>query len=278
MRHLTIITLAVSLLLTGCSQGGAKSLSTSSISRASTLNKIVTRGELRVGFESGYVPFEMKTSSGEYIGFDVDMARMMAKELGVKLKMVDTAWDGIIPSLMTNKFDMIVGGMTITLQRAKTINFSDPYFRTGQAILIPKSKIGKFKSHNDLNKKGIVIATKQGTTGDIAAEKHLKNAKIKKFESEADAANEVRLGRADGFVYDQPFIAHFSKINSDRTGALLDPFTFEDLGVGIRPGDVDLLNWTNHFIRQIKADGRWEALYQTYFVTMPWLSKLTSKK
>ena len=87
------------------------------LAKKSHIQKILERGELRVGFESGYVPFEMTDKKGEFIGFDMDYGRRLAKAMGVKFVPVNTAWDGIIPSLMTDKFDIIMGGMTITQER-----------------------------------------------------------------------------------------------------------------------------------------------------------------
>ena len=96
------------------------------LAKKSTIEKILKRGELRVGFESGYIPFEMTNKKGEYIGFDMDYGRHLAKSMGVKFVPVNTAWDGIIPALMTDKFDIIMGGMTITQERNLKINFADP--------------------------------------------------------------------------------------------------------------------------------------------------------
>ncbi|MGD8724279.1 MAG: transporter substrate-binding domain-containing protein, partial [Desulfobacterales bacterium] len=104
------------------------------LAKKSTVEKILKRGELRVGFESGYIPFEMTDKKGNFIGFDMDFARRMAKEMGVKFVPVNTEWDGIIPALMTDKFDIIMGGMTITQERNLKINFSDPYIVVGQTI------------------------------------------------------------------------------------------------------------------------------------------------
>ena len=85
--------------------------------KSSTLNKILQRGELRIGLDPGYMPFEMKDKNGRLIGYDIDMAKKMAKDMGVKLKIVPTDWDGIIAGLLTDKFDIIMSGMTITQQR-----------------------------------------------------------------------------------------------------------------------------------------------------------------
>ena len=109
------------------------------LAKKSTLEDIMKRGALRVGLEAGYLPFEMADKSGKFIGFDVDVAKEMAKAMGVKLEIVNTAWDGIIPALVTKKFDIIMSGMTITQERNMKINFADPYIVVGQTILLNKN-------------------------------------------------------------------------------------------------------------------------------------------
>ena len=118
---------------------------------AGTLDEIQKRGKLRVGMEPGYMPFELTNQKGEIIGFDVDMAKRMAKAMGVELELVSTAWDGIIPALLTDKFDVIMSGMTLTQERNMSINFAQPYILIGQTILVNKKFEGKVKSYKDLN-------------------------------------------------------------------------------------------------------------------------------
>ncbi len=96
---------------------------------------------LQVGFDAGYQPFEMTNKQGQYIGFDVDLAKMVAKEMGVKVEFVSTAWDGIIPALLTDKFDVIMGGMTVT-PSATCASTADPYIVVGQTIVLRKDKAG----------------------------------------------------------------------------------------------------------------------------------------
>ena len=144
----------------------------------STLNKILQRGELRVGMDPGYMPFEMKDKKGNIIGYDVDMARKMAKELGVKVTFVPTAWDGIIAGLLTDKFDIIMSAMTVTQQRNLQINFADPYIVIGQTMLVDKGVATKIKTAADLDKPEYTIVTKLGVTGEIVAKKFFKNAKF----------------------------------------------------------------------------------------------------
>ncbi len=139
------------------------------LAKKSTIEDIQKRGVLRVGLEAGYLPFEMADKKGNFIGFDVDMAKEMAKAMGVKLEIVNTAWDGIIPALVTKKFDIIMSGMTVTQERNLKINFADPYIIVGQTILLNKKHEGKIKSYKDLNDPKYTVTSKLGTTGESCA-------------------------------------------------------------------------------------------------------------
>ncbi len=132
------------------------------LAKKSHIQKILERGELRVGFESGYMPFEMTNKKGDFIGFDMDFGRQMAKAMGVKFVPINTAWDGIIPALMTDKFDIIMGGMTITQERNLKILFADPYIVVGQSILLNKKHEGKVLTFKDLNRSTIASLHPRG--------------------------------------------------------------------------------------------------------------------
>ena len=223
--------------------------------KKSTLNQILQRGELQVCMEPGYMPFEMKDKKGRIIGYDVDMAKRMAKEMGVKLKLLPTSWDGIIAALVTSKCDIIMSGMTITQQRNLKINFANPYVVVGQTILMKKDLKSKINTAKDLDKPEFTVVTKLGVTGEVATRKFFTKAKIITFETEADAAAEVLNGRADAFVYDQPYnILFMSDKGKGKLIHLDAPLTYEPLGWAIRKGDPDFLNWLNNFLRQVKED------------------------
>jgi polar amino acid transport system substrate-binding protein len=223
--------------------------------KKSTLNQIVDRGEMRVCMEPGYMPFEMKDKKGRIIGYDVDMAKRMTKDMGVKLKLLPTAWDGIIAALVTGKCDIIMSGMTITQQRNLKINFANPYVVVGQTIMMKKGLAGEVSSAKDLDDPKYTVVTKLGVTGEVATRKFFKKAKIVTFETEADAATEVLNGKADAMVYDQPYnILFMSDKGKDKLIHLDTPLTYEPLGWAIRKGDPDFLNWLNNFLRQVKED------------------------
>jgi len=246
----------------------------SSLWEESTLNKVIGANELRVCFEAGYMPFEMKAKNGDYMGFDIDIAKLLAKSMGVKHTPVNTAWDGIIPALLTNKCDILIGGMTITSQRNLKVNFADSYIVVGQSLLIKPSLAGTIKSYKDLNDPKYTIAAKLGTTGEISAKKLIPKATIRLFESEAEGALEVANGNADALVYDFPSNAIFSSQNKGRVVHLDEAFTYEPLGWAIRKGDPDFLNYLNTFLRQIKGDGTYERIYNKWFKDDAWLKNV----
>ncbi len=244
------------------------------LAKASVLTEILKRGELIVGLEAGYMPFEMRNKKGEIVGFDVDVANAMAKAMGMKLKLVNTAWDGIIPALMTKKFDIIMSGMTITQERNLRVNFCEPYFLVGQTILLAKKHADAIKSYEDLNDPKWTIAVKMGTTGDLSTQKYMPLAKRNAFEDEQVAIQEVIQGKADAFVYDHPMCAVNNAKYPGKFIFLDEPFTYEPLGWAIRKGDPDFLNWLNNFLRQIKGDGTYDDIYNKWFLSNEWLEDL----
>ncbi len=237
----------------------------------STLDLIQKKGELRVGFDSGYIPFEMSSKKGKFIGFDIDIAKAMAKAMKVKFVPVNTDFDGIIPALLTKKIDIIISGITITQERNLQINFAGPYFYSGQAILLAKKHENKVKSYKNLNHSNFLVVSRLGTTGEMATKRLIPKAKYKSFDKEADAALEVINGRADAFIYDLPVLIQLKKkMGGDKVLLLDKPFTYEPLGFGIRRGDPDFLNWLDNFIIQIKNDGTYTRMYNKWFKSDAW--------
>ncbi|MBC7659454.1 MAG: transporter substrate-binding domain-containing protein [Chitinophagaceae bacterium] len=239
----------------------------------SVLDKIKSKGVLRVGIEPGFLPFEMRTPQGEWIGFDIDMMEAYAKSLGVKAEFVSTKWEGIIPGLMAGKYDLIVSGMTINPERAKIVLFSEPYYEAGLKILLPKSHAKDVKTWQDLDQPGKIIVLKLGTTGDIYATKTFKKAELRRMDSEADAAQSVLLGKADAFVYDRPFIDIFSMTRSDKVFSLSDLVSKENLGVAGQKKNQALIDNFNVFLAAWRKSGEYDKAYKADFVDLTWKKK-----
>jgi polar amino acid transport system substrate-binding protein len=246
------------------------------LAKKSTIEEILKNGELRVGFESGYMPFEMTDKTGAFVGFDIDMAKEMAKAMNVKFVPVNTAWDGIIPALLTKKFDIIMSGMTVTQERNLKINFADPYIVVGQTVIISKKHEGKIKSYKDLNDPKYIVTSKLGTTGEQSVKRLIPKAQYKSFEEEVTAGMEVVTGKADAFVYDLPFCVVFMA-QQGKTGQLVfldKPFTYEPLAWAVRKGDPDFLNWLNNFLAQMKNDGRYDRVYEKWIKKTDWIGDI----
>lgn len=285
-RIITLIAaMATLMLLVACGQQPAQQAEAPKqqeinvrleMQKASTLEKIIQRGTLRVGLEAGYMPFEMTDKKGNIVGFDVDMVTEMAKAMGVKLELVNTAWDGIIPALLSDKFDIIASGMTVNQERNLKINFADPYIIVGQTALISKQAADKVKTWKDLNTEGLTITSKLGTTGEQAVKRLFPKATYKSFETESEAMLEVLNGKADATVYDLPMTSIFYAERGKDGGMMFlnQPFTYEPLGWAINKGDADFLNWLNNFLRQMKNDGRYERIYNKWFGSNDWLANI----
>jgi len=270
MKKLLFVIL-IAMLIGSFGVGSALAFTTEDLAKVSALEEILKRGELLVGMEAGYQPFEMQDEKGNIVGFDVDIAYEMGKAIfgkggEKKVKLINTAWEGIIPALMTHKFDIIMSGMTLRQDRNLKINFCNPVYYIGQCLLIHKKNVGKYKSYKDLNKKGVIITSKLGVTGSFTAEQLMPKATLRLFKTEAEPALQVANGLAEAFIYDEPQVRVFAAMYKDSTVGLFEPLTYEPLSWAIRKGDPDFLNWLNNFLAQIRGDGRWEQIKQKWFV------------
>ncbi|BBT19236.1 ABC transporter [Metapseudomonas otitidis] len=259
--------LLASLLLSACAFTG--------LAHAGVVDDAVKRGTLRVGMDPTYMPFEMTNKRGEIIGFEVDLLKAMSKAMGVKLELVSTSYDGIIPALLTDKFDMIGSGMTLTQERNLRINFSEPFIVVGQTLLIRKDLEGKIKSYKDLNDGQYRITSKIGTTGEMVAKKLIAKAQYHGFDNEQEAVMDVVNGKADAFIYDAPYnVVAVNKAGAGKLVYLEEPFTYEPLAFGLKRGDYDSINWINNWLHQIQKDGTYDRIHAKWFKNTAWLKDM----
>jgi len=260
------------------------------LSKDSTLEGILRRGELRIGLEVGYMPFEMidkrsglrqkeirhggfrrKGRQLSLIGFDIDIGIEMAKALGVKPVFVDTLWPSIIPALKLGRFDVIFGGMSVTEARETQVDFANPFMTVGQTVLLNAKHKGTVKSYKDLNDAQFVVVSKPGTTGEEAVQRLIPKATYETVDTEIEGAMRVLKGSADAFVYDFPFNAVFIAMHpSDQLIFLKEPFTKEPIAWAIRKNDPDFLKFLNSFLEDIKRDGRFDKIYNKWFISTDW--------
>jgi polar amino acid transport system substrate-binding protein len=212
--------------------------------------------------ELAYPPFEMTDTSGKPTGVSVELAQELGKALGRPVEIKNMAFDGLIPALKTGKIDLIISSMTATAERAKSIDFSDPYLTTGLCLLANKYTRGSIIS--DFDKPGRTIAVKKGTTGHIYAASHIKQASVLVLDKEAAAVLEVAQGKADVFIYDQMSTYQNFQRNRETTRPILKPFQTESWAVGLRKGNDELKAKVNKFLAEFRKAGGFGRLGDKY--------------
>ena len=240
----------------------------------SVVEQVIQRGVLRVGM-STFVPWAMKDKTGKLIGFEIDVATRLAQDMGVKVEFVPTKWSGIIPALLTGKFDVIIGGMGIQPSRNLKVNFTDPYDFTGMSMVASRKMADGMTGLEAFNRPGVTIAARLGSTAVTAAKKYLPKAEIRMFDDEAQAYQEVINGRVHAVVGSAPTPAFQAIKYPKRLFLPIDgTFTREPIGFAVRKGDVDTLNFFNNWIGYVTAEG-WLKERKTYwFETKDWESKI----
>ena len=249
------------LLLAGCSpQGGS---SGENPTDAATDLGEPAKPTLTAAMELAYPPFETKDDAGNPSGIAVDFMQDFADQYGYDLVVENTAWDGLIPSLQTDKADVVISSMTITPERAEVVDFTDPYAMAQLAILANAGS--GITQASDLNQPGRKVAVKTGSTGDVYATKNFPEAEIVRLADESACVTEVVQGKADGFLYDQLTIYRNNLANPDTTEAIFIPFQDpESWGIAVKKGDAELLDQLNEFIAQSKEDGEFDRLTKKY--------------
>ncbi|AGK60801.1 amino acid ABC transporter substrate-binding protein, PAAT family [Archaeoglobus sulfaticallidus PM70-1] len=228
---------------------------------------LVTEGMLTVGSDIAYPPFEFTDEkTGKYAGFDIDLMTEIAKRLGLEVKFVNTAWDGIIPGLLSKKYDVICSAMTITEERAKQVDFSEPYFEAKQ-VIITRADDTSIQSVKDLD--GKKVAVQQGTTGDFAAERLKEkgiNLEIIRFEGTPEALMAIQKGDADAAIIDN-FVAYLAVKKDPKVYRVVEDPEFEPeyYGIAVNKDNKGLLEAINKALEEIKKDGTYDKIYEKWF-------------
>jgi len=237
-----LVWLCLSLLLPGCS--------------ATQKEKLI------VGMELAYPPFEMTDTQNRPAGVSVDLAKALGAYLGKEVEIRNLPFDGLIPALKTGKVSLIISSMTATPERAQSIDFSEPYVKTGLCLLVGTNS--QVQSIQDLDQRDKTIAVKLGTTGDTYAASKITRARVRILEKEDACVLEVVQGKVDAFIYDQMSTFKNWQRHPGTTRPLLKPFQEESWSIGVRKGNAQLLQQVNQFLTEFRAKGGFEDLGNRY--------------
>ena len=196
--------------------------------------------------------------------------------MGVAIQFVPAKWSGIIPALLTGKYDIIIGGMGITPARNLKVNFSDPYEFSGMSMVASSTLAAGRSDIESFNDPKLTIVARIGTTAAAAAKKYLPKAQIRLFDDEGQALQEVLNKRAAAMISSQPFPEFQTLKYSDKLFLPLagKTFTKEPIGFAIRKGDADFLNFLNNWIKVRNADGWLQERYDYWFTTQDWKAQI----
>ena len=228
---------------------------------AEDLAKVKTKGEIKMAMSGQYPPFNFVDDKNHLTGFDVEIGQAVAKRIGIKATPLSTAWDGIIAGLLANKYELICGSMAITEERLKSIDFSDPYYRSGAQLFVKKGS--PIKSVADL--KGKKVGVTLGTTYEKWVRANISGADVRTYKGVPDMILEVGYGRIEGFITDKIVGALAIKKKGVPISLAGDLLYEEKMGIALRQNNPALKAAINDGLAAIKKDGT----YRT--ISMKWL-------
>jgi polar amino acid transport system substrate-binding protein len=221
---------------------------------------------IRVATDATYPPFEMLDKDKNIVGYDIDLINEVCKLANCKTEIKSTAWDGIFPALQKGDYDAVISGVTITAERDKTMDFSDPYIEVGQVLLVRADETA-ITGLDDMADKS--VAVQKGTTNDETATQFQKEGKIKdvkRFPTFDLAVKSLLNKDVDAVVIDNTAASGYMGTNPDKLKVAGEKFTSEGLGIVVRDGDKELQDAFNAALRQLKDNGFLDQLYQKWFV------------
>ncbi|MBN1635042.1 MAG: amino acid ABC transporter substrate-binding protein [Deltaproteobacteria bacterium] len=220
----------------------------------SSWDRVKEIGELTIGIDDAFPPMEFRDEKNELVGFDIDASRELGKRLGIKIKHIPTAWEGVVMALKVGKFDCIWSGMSITPEREKEIAFSNPYIMEKQIMVISGNN-DTIKSVNDLSESN-VIGVQAGSTSEEALSKLNKNFKeVKRYKNNTSAFMDLKIGRTDGVAVDELVGRYYLSQRPGEYKVLPEALTSEPIGIGFRKDDEALRLKIQETLNAMFADG-----------------------
>ena len=231
------------------------------VAMAGDLAKVIKADEIKMAMSGQYPPFNFVDDKNQLTGFDVEIGKAVAKRIGIKGMPLSTAWDGIIAGLLANKYELICGSMAITPERLKSIDFSDPYYRSGAQLFVKKG--AAIKSVKELAGKKVGVTL--GTTYEKWVRENIMGADIRTYKGVPDMVLEVGYGRIDGFITDKIVGALAIKDKGAPIALVGDLLYEERMGIAMRQNNPDLKAAINGALAVMKNDGTYHK------ISMKWL-------
>jgi polar amino acid transport system substrate-binding protein len=239
------------------------------------LDRIMAKKELIVGTAASMPPLNMTTKDGEIIGMEMDLARLFANGMDVKLTFSRMHFNELLPALGKGQVDMVLSGMTMTPQRNLKVAFVGPYFASGKSILTKKKNVESVDELSKMNHPDKVLIALKGSTSQLFVEKLIPKAKLLLANDYDQAVASVRNDTAVAMVADYPIcFVSVSRYPDAGLITLGKPISYEPIGIALPANDSLLVNWVQNSLNFLEKTGEFEALIQRWFKDTSWLSRL----
>jgi lysine-arginine-ornithine-binding protein len=225
--------------------------------------------KIRIGTEGAAAPFNYHDASGQLRGFDIDIAQALCDRMGAKCEFIAVQFDGIILALQNHQIDAIATSMSITEKRKKVVDFTDRYFTNYRRFLSCQGRLVEDTSPAGM--KGRAIGTQGGTAADDYLEAFYKDAEIRTYKTMDDAYQDIAAGRLDAVLSSEAHSYGFMQTAAGKGCKLVGERLVNDkifgsgVGIAVRKTDTDLRDKLNAALKQILADGTYEAINKKYF-------------
>lgn len=246
------------------------------ITQADVLEDVLNRGKLRVGVAL-FTPWAMKDTSGNLIGFEIEVAKKLTQEMGVELEHKVYDWTDIIAALNNGEIDVVIAGMSITPKRALQMNFSLPYAESGVSLATNTEMTAGIKDLKELNQPRVVVAAVAKTLGSDMAKLMFDNADLRIMATRADAEKAMLDGKAHAYVAGAFETTFLSLQNPDKIDMPLSkPLLVSVAGMGVKKGEQEMLNFLNAWITTRAADKWLPATQKYWFNTLKWRDQVAN--
>jgi len=240
-----------------------------SFAQDDTIEQIIKRGSVRVGFCADVPPLKFRDKGGNVAGMCADYAEALARDLGVKLEYVFTDWGGLIPALLGDRSDIIIADVSITLERAKKINYSKSWMDSGVFMAVQADS--KWKSWEEMNHEDVKIGVMLGSFQENAIKAVIPKVTRSIYNSVAEMRLSLEQGRIDGYCNDLIFIAGDVRISEGKLRLLPNAMLSAPFAFAVRPDDQHWLNWVNLWIDNMGETGEYDKLMDYWVSTDKWL-------
>ena len=273
----TLVSMMAGVMLLGLTGTAWAQDTRSNLASESVIETIKERGVMRIGLDF-FVPWAMRAKNGELVGFEIDVATKVAEDMGVTVEFVPTAWDGIIPALLSGKFDVVIAGMSITPTRHLRINFTEPYASSGMLIAANSKTVPGLTRVSDFNSADITIGAKRGTTAVDSVQKQAPLARLRQYDEEVVGMQDAINGTIDAYFSSSP-VPERAVASSEGRLYLPVQETFDGSieSFAVRKGDPDAIIFFNNWIRLRRHDGWLQERHHYWFVGNDWADQVDVK-